>query len=592
MKKLILLTTLALLSACNKKSSDGAAKGPEQAAPAVALETGGEADPDANPEAVPGGTLNIWGGPSPKTLNAYLDYNFFTKELFGLMYEGLVDLHSTENRPVGLMAESWTISEDGKTFTFKINPAAKWSDGKPIQAGDVQYYYDVIMNPKNLTSLFRTGLDRFSRPEILDSLTLRIVAKEAHWGNFWEAAGMSAFPKHVWEGKDFNELNWEFPVVNGPYRLDELKKERTVTIRRRADYWGFNKRYNLHKYNFEFIRWKFMEDPLKVLEAFKKGDVDVYAVNRASVWVNNTNFDQVKKGWVARQRIFNSDPKGFRGYVFNLRRPLFQDVRVREALARLANRKVMVEKFMFNQTFLLNTYFADLYPKNESPDWPQLEYDPAKARALLAAAGWKPGPDGVLAKDGKKLDITIGLHNAVDLRPVNAYLEDLKAVGIPAKIDQMSWSSWMKRMDNYEFDMGWAAWGGTRLRDPEGMWHSRTADQPSSNNIAGVKDKVVDSLIEIQKTEMNLEKRNAYMRALDKRLHDIQPYALMWEQESNWILYWNRFGTPKSVFSKFGDNSGITTYWFADPGKEKALKDAQKNGASLPNPPADVHYGQ
>ena len=467
-----------------------------------------------------------------------------------------------------------------------------WSDGNPVLAEDVQFYYDVIMNPKHMTSLFRVGLDRFSRPEIVDSLTVRMTAKEAHWANFWEAAGMTPFPKHVWEGKDFNAINWELPVVSGPYRLDEVKKERSVTIRRRADYWGRIKKINLGKYNFEYVRWKFMEDPLKVLEAFRKGDIDVYPVNRPNVWATMTDFEQVKKGLVVKRKVYNGSPKGFRGYVLNLRRPLLQDPNLRKALAHLANREMMNEKLLYGLNFLLNTYFADLYPDNRSPDWPMLPYDPVKARQLLSESGWKPGPDGILAKGGKKLQLTISLHNAVDMRPINVYLEDLKKVGIDAKIDQMSWSTWLKRMDTYEFDMGWAAWGGTRLRDPEGMWHSRTADQPSSNNIAGVKDKAIDALIEAQKTEMDLDKRNALLKRMDARLNEIMPYGLMWDTDSKWVLYWNKFGTPKSVYAKHDDEDCITSYWWLDPEKEKALETAMKNGGALPLEPVEVRYGR
>jgi microcin C transport system substrate-binding protein len=592
MKKISLLFLVALLAACNKKDGGRSQPATGSSAAPVAVEEGGEIDIIANPDAVPGGTLNLWGGPSAKTLNAYLDYNFFTKELFGLMFDGLAGLSPTENKPVGILAESWTTSPDGMTYTFKLNPKAKWSDGQPITAEDVQYYYDVIMNPKNLTSLFRVGLDRFTRPVVVDSLTFSITAKEKHWMNFWEASGLTPLPKHAMEGKDFNEMNWEFPVVSGPYALDEVKKERSISVKRRPDYWGFTKKFNQHKYNFEHIRWKFMDDPLKVLESLKKGDIDLYPINRANIWANNTDFDQVKKGWVAKQMIYNKYPVSFRGFVFNLRRPLFADIRLRQAMAYLANRKLMNEKLLFNLNTLLNTYFADLYPGNQNPDKPLIEYNPEKARALLAEAGYKPGPDGILAKDGKKLEITISLHNLVDLRPVNVYLEDLKKVGISAKIDQMSWSTWLKRMDTYEFDIGWAAWGASRLRDPESMWHSRTANQPSSNNVAGVQDKTVDSLIELQKTEMDMDKRNAILKKIDNRLVDIMPYILMWDQDSRWILYWNKFGTPKSVYDKFDDDDCITTYWSADPAKEKALSEAMKSGKGLTPPPLKVVYSE
>lgn len=587
-----ILATL-VLSGCNRK--DGGAKGGRDAAsaPAAAVDAGGEApDPDANPSAVPGGSLNIWGGPAPKTLNPWLDWNWFTKELLGLSFESLVDLHPSEDRPYGILAESWETSPDGRTFTFKMTDKARWSDGKQILCGDIQFYYDVIMNPKNLTSLFRVGMDRFGRPECADSLTLRTTAKEDHFMNFWEAGGLIALPRHVWEGKDFNLINWELPVVSGPYMLDEVKKDRSVSMKRRADWWGFSRRFNQHKYNFQTIRWKFMEDQIKALEAFKKGDIDVFPVNRAAIWAEKTDFDQVKKGWVGKTRVFNFNPMGFRGFIINLRRPIFQDAKVREALALLANRKVMNEKFNHNLFFLLNTYFADIYPEKVAPGRPATPFDPLKARALLAEAGWKPGPDGVLAKGGKRFDITISLTTGADMRPINVYVEDLKAVGIRAKVEELSWSTYAKRMDKYEFDLGLAGWGGTRLRDPESMWHSRTAREPSSNNMAGVQDKAVDSLIQVLKTESDMEKRKAIMSRLDDRLNEIRPYVLLWEKDSQWLLWWRKFGTARWIYSRHNDEECVTTYWYADPEMEKDLAEAMKAGKALPPPPAEVRYGK
>lgn len=574
---------------CNKKEAGGTSRRPAVESGAVEVDTVGEADPQARPEAVPGGTYTTWGGPFPKSLNMWLEYTTFTKQFLGLMFEPLVDLHSTEDRPTGILADSWTISEDKKTFTFHIDPRARWSDGRPVTAEDAQFYYDVIMEPKNLTVIFRVGLKRFERPVVKDSLTLEITAKEAHWGNFWEAAGLVPLPKHAWQGKDFNQINFEFPVVNGPYRLQEVKKDRSVTLQRRSDWWGRSKQYNQHKYNFDYVRFRFMEDANKVLEAFKKGDFDQIPVNTASIWVEKTRFDQVQKGWVARQRVFNRKPMGYQGMAMNMRRPVFQDIRVRKAMCHLLNRRLLSEKLMHNQYLLLNSYFPDLFPEKRNPDAIFYEYDPKLARQLLAEAGWKPGPDGVLAKDGKRFEIVIP-HVSPDLRHLNVYVEDLKAVGIVARIDQISYSTLGKRMDNFEYDMYWAAWGASRLRDPEASFHSSVADAPSSNNITGVKDRVIDSLIELQKTEMDLAKRNVIIAKLDTRLAEIVPYVLMWMSDNERMLYWNRFGTAKHVLDKFEDEVFIPLYWWVDPAKDKALQEAMAKNAALPAVEGDVHY--
>jgi microcin C transport system substrate-binding protein len=445
------------------------------------------------------------------------------------------------------------------------------------------------MNPKNLTSVYRVALSRFERPEAPDSLTVVFKAKSVHWANFWEMATLVAFPKHAWEKLDFNEQNFEFPVVSGPYRIHEVKKERSLVLQRRNDWWGLAKQYNQNKYNFDYLKFVFIEDRLKTLEAFKKGDIDVYPIYTASIWAEKTQFDQQKKGWVARQRVFNQEPKAYQGFAMNLRRPQFQDVRVREAMGRLINRKLMNEKLMFNQYFMLNSFFPSLHKDNVNPDFPLLEFDAAKARALFAAAGWKPGADGILAKGGKKFSISIITYSS-DLRHYNVYLEDLKAVGVDARIEQVSFSTLQKRMDNQDFDMYWANFSYDRLIDPEASWHSKTVNEPSSSNYPGVNDKVIDSLIEAQKTEFDLEKQHAILRQMDNRLLKIMPYALLWQAANHRLLYWQRFGTPKYVLDKYHREDYIATYWWLDPSKSKALDEAIAADKALPVVDNDVHY--
>jgi microcin C transport system substrate-binding protein len=596
MKKLSCLIPCLLLVACGK----GGAPTTAQSAPkvqdvSVQVETAGEPDPIAAPEAVPGGTFASWQGDYPKSLNVWLDNNSFSQTISSLMFEPLVDLHPTEDRPVGILAQSWEISSDKKTYTFHLNPAAKWSDGTPVTAADVQFFYDVIMNPKNLTSLYRVELSRFSRPEVIDDHTLRVTATEAHWKNFWVAGGLVAFPRQVWAKVDFNTINFDFPVVDGPYGLDEVKTNRSIRLKRRGDWWGRVKKYNEHKFNFDYLVFKSMEDRAKALEFLKTGGFDQYAVYTAKIWAKDATadaFPQVRKNWVVRQNVFNSYPKAFQGFALNMRRPIFEDIRVRQALACLLNRELMNEKLMFESYFLLNSYFPDLYPNDVNPAIPVTKYDPDKARALLKDAGWQVGSDGVLAKDGQPLSITILHYEGSDMRHLNIYLEDMKAVGINANVELVSQATWTKRIDNHEFDMVWANWEDMRLRDPETMWSSKTADDISTQNWCGVKDPETDKLIDEQKTEMDLGKRNEICKQIDQRLMALSPYVLMWQAPSHRLLYWNRFGTPKYVLSKFGNETDALMYWWYDPAKAAALDDAMKRDVSLPALPAEVHYGQ
>lgn len=561
---LVAVPVSGVLSGCSGQTGDSTGRY-ARIEENVIVDSTGDFDPIANDNAIPGGTYNTWGGPAPKSLNMWLDYNSFSANVIGLMYENLVSLHSVEDEPVGILAERWETSADGKTFTFHIDPRARWSDGVPITAGDFQFYYDVIMNPENMTPIFRVGLSRFTRPEAPDSLTLKITAKEAHWSNFWEAAGLVAFPAHAWKDLNFNDINYDFPVVSGPYRLADVKRERYITLERRSDWWGRSKRYNQNKYNFGSIKFRFMEDRNKALEAFKKGDFDVYPVYTASLWAEKTghrDIPGIANGWVARKEIYNREPKGYQGFAINLRRAKFQDVRIRLALSHLLNRELMNDKLMYNQYFLLNSYYPDLYPDNINPDAPLIGYDPAKARTLFAEAGWEPGPDGILTKDGERFTLTF--LTASVMPHYNVYLEDLKKAGIDAKLEQMSHSTISKRIDNHDFDLYWAAWGASRLRDPEASWKSSTADEVASNNFPGLKDDKIDALIARQKTEMDLGTRNDILKEIDKRLTALVPYVLLWQSEKTRLLFWNRFGMPEYVLDKYNREDAALTYWFVD----------------------------
>ena len=157
-----------------------------------------------------------------------------------------------------------------------------------------------------------------------------------------------------------------------------------------------------------------------------------------------------------------------------------------------------------------------------------------------------------------------------------------------ATIEQMSQSTLRKRLDDADFDLYWVNWGAGRLRDPEASWHSKTALQKGTNNLAGVQDKVVDSLIDLQKTEFDLAKRNEILKALDNRLAEIVPYVLMWQCDHHRILYWNRYGMPEKVLDHFNREDAIPVYWWLDPAKSAALDKAMKAGESLPIPEYDV----
>ncbi|MEM9445817.1 MAG: extracellular solute-binding protein [Verrucomicrobiota bacterium] len=587
---LVLISTLPFINCSpNKDQKSLNTSLPPIEDQAIPVEDGGEIDPIASDQAVRGGVFNTWGGGYPKSINQWLDYNQFSSQLSSLMFEPLIGMHSTENRPVGVLASSWEISEDKTTYTFKIHAEAKWSDGTDITAQDIQFYYDIIMDPKHLTSLFRVSLSKLDRPEILDKKTLRVRANEVHWRNFWTAGGLTAFPKHAWKDLDFNSIHFEFPVVSGPYQIHEVKTNRSISLKRRGDWWGRTLKFNQHKYNFDYLVFKSLEDRTKALEVLKKGDFDLYPIYTARIWERQTNFPQVQKNWVVRQTIYNQEPKSFQGFAINLRKKKFQDKQVRLALGHLLNRELMLEKLMFGQYFLLNNYFPDLYPNNTNPNHPLIQYSPEKARKLLGQAGWKINDQGLLEKDGEIFSLKF-LYHGTPLPHLTIFLEDLKKVGLQAELDVVSLASFRKRMDNHEFDLAWTNWSASRLRDPESMWHSKTADDIATQNIPGIENEEIDQLIEKQKSIMDIDQRNEIIKEIDLELIDTIPYILLWQSDRHKLLYWNRFGTPKTILDKFNREDSALVYWWFDQDKADALLKAQQSNSALPAVASEIHY--
>ncbi len=549
------------------------------------------ADPVASPLAVPGGQITEFLGPSPKSLNYYLDNNVFSARVFGAMYETLIDMNSQTLEYEPALAEQWSISADKKTFTFRLDTAAKWSDGTPITAADVAWTYKTILAPENLTGVHKISLERLNPPEVLDSRTIRFTAKEVHWQNLGACGGFHILPKHIFGGRDFNKINFEFPVVSGPYRLGEIKEGISLSLERRADWWRRDWVSLRNTGNFQTIKYRFYEDRVNAFEAFKKGDIDMYPVYTARLWMKETNGDRFRRNWIVKQKIYNHHPIGFQGFAMNLRRPPFDDVRVRKAMAHLVDRRTMNRTLMYDQYFLHRSYFEDLYDSAHPCPNELTEFDREAARNLLAAAGWRVNPEnGILAKDGRTFEFTFLSRSPSSERFLAIYDEALKDVGIRMKIEKKDWAAWAKDMDEFNFDMTWAAWGAGLFKNPEPMWASKEANRKGGSNITGFSDRRVDELIEKQKAIFDVSERHAICRRIDRLVYEQFPYVLLWNINYVRLLYWQKFGTPDCVIGKYSTED--SSYWWEDEDAIAELEDAIANQDMLPPRPAVVRYDQ
>ncbi len=569
----VLMTTILLLRAAVTQAEERFPKPDWKDAP----------DPLASEDAVVGGRLSTFAGQYPQSFNYYLANNTFCSQLFSLMYETLLDMDPLTLKYTPSVADGWTISDDKRTFTFHISPTARWSDGKPITAEDVAWTYSTVMAPEHTTGPHKVALSRFDPPTVKDANTITFTAKEIHWQNLGAAGGFHILPKHAFEKLDFNALNFEFPVLSGPYRIAGVTEGSRLDLVRRPDWWQRSDLRHQNKGNFNTLTFLFFAERENAFEAFRKGLIDIYPVHTSRLWVKETRGDKFINNWIVKQKVQNYQPVGFQGFAMNMRRPPFDDVRVRRAMAHLLDRDRMNRTLMYNQYFLHRSYFEDLYTPETPCTNPIIKYDPGRAEALLAAAGWKVNPDtGLLEKGGAPFTFTFLTRDPTSEKFLQIYSEDLEKVGIKLNIDQKDWASWARDMNEFNFDMTWAAWGAGLFKNPESMWHSKEADRTSGNNITGFKSERVDALIERQKTLLDTDTRHAICREIDAIVTADCPYALLWNLNYSRLLYWNRFGTPPTVLSKHGRADSSLWYWWYDEDSAADLEDAIDAGLPLP----------
>lgn len=557
-------------------------------------------DPIASPFARTGGVIRLYGGPPPKSLNAYIDSNTYTYMTFQLMYETLLTVDPVTSEFAPGLACHWTISDDGHDFTFEIDPAAVWSDGRPVTAEDVRWTFDIVRDPASQTGPFQVMLADFAPPTIItnaaETVHRTVRFHVSHPGRHWRdllncGAQLQILPAHAFRGKRFTALDLVNAVVSGPYRLARVDPQVESVFARRPDWWRAARPSCRHTMNFDTITMRYYADAMNAFEAFKAGRLDVYAVYSARIWANETHGPKFDRNWILARRVRNHRPVGFQGFAFNMRRPPFDDLRVRQALAMLIDRATMNRTLMFSLYFLHRSYFEDLYDVvHPCPNrfWP---YDPAAAARLLDAAGWTVDPaTGLRTKDGRPFVFTFLSRDAMEDKFLAPFSATLRATGIEMKIVRKDFAGWMRDMDAFNFDMAWASWSSSVFRDPEPAWASSEADRPSGNNIPGLKIPALDALIAEEKSVLSAAARNDLYRRMDALIAAQVPYILLWNTDSTRLLYWNRFGTPPTILDRFDDETCLLTYWWFDSDSAAELDEAQHDGTVLPRVPVDVDY--
>ncbi|WP_018184800.1 ABC transporter substrate-binding protein [Kaistia granuli] len=566
-----------------------------------------------NPDAPKGGTLNSAAVGTFDSLNPYIvqgtPASGFAAFGGGLLYDTLMEQATDQpGTNYGLIAEAMSYPDDFAWVKFRLNPAAHWHDGKPITPEDVIWSFETL---KAQSPMYNKYYANVVKAEITGDREVTFTFDKPGNRELPNIMGdLAVLPKHWWEGtdasgkkRDISKSTLEIPLGSGAYQIESVSPGRQIVWKRAEDYWGKDLPTQVGRNNFDRIKVDYYRDPNAGWEAFKKGGLDDYRQeNRIGRWMTEYNFDAVKDGKVIQRSFPLASSGRMQGYVLNQRRDKFKDPRVRQALNYVFDFETMNRTLFFDKYKRINSYFAGIdlassglpqgkeleiletvrdqvppevfteefkLPVNDTPQ--AFRDNLRRAVALLQEAGWVlNGNKLVNAQTGEPFTIEFLESDPSFERVVAPYIQNLKRIGIDARLRVVDTAQYVARVNDFDFDVVSTviAQSHSPGNEQREMWGSAAAKTPGSRNLMGIQNPAIDKLIDRVVFATNREDLVAATHALDRVLLWNYYVVPQWFSDTINVAYWNKFGIPE----KQPEYVGIDVYsWWIDPAKEKAL---------------------
>lgn len=548
----------------------------------------------ANSAAPKGGTLNL---SNPDRRSSFDKWNPYTIKGVApaamriFVFESLGFVAMDEPKAVyGLVGEQMLVAPDLSAISWRIHPKARFSNGDAVTAADVVHSFNMMTGPQ-ASPEYTVAFAGVARAVAVDARTVRFDLKEPGLDAVLATAELPVFSAKWGAGKKFDEIVTDMPIATGAYLVDKFQMPRRLELKRRGDYWARDLPVRRGFWNFDRIVYRMYKDQDVRREGFKAGEFDLYKEYRAGQWVRGHRGAKWESGRIAKQTYTIQTGSMPQSINLNLRRPKFQDIRVREAIIRAYD----YDKYNRYNTFdpsdslFNNTEFAaqglpgpgelallephrDTLPKEVfGPPWRVPRYGGTanglrdslrRAQELLAEAGWKPGADGWLRNAaGERL--TVELLEPVQTGRLPEFARNLKKLGIEYSERLVDFALFRRRLEAFDYDINIIVEPKFTLPDAGqigSLYGSESARKPGGQNFRGIQSKVVDGLVErIAQAQTLDELRNA-ARALDR--------VVMWQWTSIPMLYsrslnvsyWNRFGIPAAQASYMDIDTFIEIY--------------------------------
>ncbi|MEK9946808.1 MAG: extracellular solute-binding protein [Alphaproteobacteria bacterium] len=517
----------------------------------------------------------------------------------GLVFETLMTGSRDEvntSAEYGLIAETVEVPDDFSWVIFNLRRNGRWHDGKPITADDVVFSFEVLTTKGH--PFYRQYYANVATAEKIDDYRVKFTFSGPTNRELPNIVGqLSVLPKHYYDTIEFEETSLEPPIGSGPYRIKRFEPGRFIEYERVPDYWGADLPVNVGRNNFGNIRYDYYRDATVAREAFKSYEFDLYPEFSAKDWATGYDFPAFRKGLVKKEEVPDLTSPGMQAFVFNTRRDIFADRRVRQAIGLAFDFEWSNKALFFGQYQRTTSFFENMELASSGlPEGAELEYllphkealpeevftepfalpktdgsgNPRRelrtAARLLKAAGWQV-KDGVLThgQTGRALTFEVLLIQPSLEKIVLPFISNLKKLGIEASVRTVDTAQYQRRIDTFDFDMMITTFRqsfspGNEQRD---FWGSAAADRNGGRNLIGIKDPVIDALIEDIVSAPDRPSLVAATRALDRVLlwgHYVIPQYYV---PIDRLAYWDKFGRPAKD-PKFGVDIFA---WWIDPEK-------------------------
>jgi peptide/nickel transport system substrate-binding protein len=481
-------------------------------------------DPYSKPDYAPGDWLVDNLGAEPVTLTPYVVKDYEGEEAQMWTMETLLIQNPVTLEFEPWLAESYRISADGLTITFKLRKNARFSDGMPVTAQDVVFSYNTIMNPDVDAAPLRSYLETIKSCTAVGTDTVIFKFKRPYFLSLAEAGSFQIIPEHIYQfakGSDFNNRApsmENYLVGSGPYIFKEWVPGQQLIFVRNPNYWG---PYPI----FDRIDYRFILNPQAALQSYINGEIDFDGVVPEQ-WVKYSADPDFMKNNTCRT-YYRIDY----GYIYigwNLTKPMFQDVQTRTALAMLIDREGIIKTFLYGMAEQITGPFSPLSPQYD-PSIKPLPYDSVGAQKLLAQAGWRMGPDGILERNGQefKFQLQIGTDEQLVEDMASYMKQQFAGAGIDMEIEPEEGSVLSQNIDKRNFDAMFAAWSGSPEDDPYQIFDSASIANQGSNYVS-YSDPEADKLMAEARVELNDDKRMKLWHQLQAVIYRDQPYMFLY----------------------------------------------------------------